>query len=71
MVRMENDQMDAAYNATIEQMRMAAGNAHHWITQVEQGFRPHMDGVDNTPAFLAHYRRQFAQSTAFLRAHAK
>jgi hypothetical protein len=53
----------------IDQMQKGAGNARYWLAQVEQGFRPHMDGKDNTAAFVAHYERQLANCEAFL-AHA-
>ncbi len=53
-----------------DQMQRAAGNARYWLGQVENhGFRPHMDGKDNTMAFVAHYQRQLAECEAIL-AHA-
>jgi len=51
----------------IDQMRRAAGNARHWLDQVQNhGFRPHMDGKDNTAAFVAHYERQLAECEAIV-----
>jgi hypothetical protein len=53
----------------IETIRNSAGNARYWLAQVSQGFRPHVDGKDNTAAFKAHYERQLAECEAIL-AHA-
>lgn len=55
----------------LSQMKLAAGSARYWLDQVENnGFRPHVDGVDNTAVFVAHYEKQYAEATNYLSAHA-
>lgn len=62
--------MHIAQTDFIDQTRRAAGNARHWLDQVNTyGFRPHMHGKDNTAAFVAHYEKQLADCEAIL-AHA-
>jgi hypothetical protein len=62
--------MTYATDALHDQMLKGAGNARFWLDQVKQGFVPHLDGVDNTVAFVAHYEKQLAMAENFLRTHA-
>lgn len=50
-------------------MQRTAGNAQYWLDWVDAGNRPHEYGKDNTVAFVAHYKRQLAETTAYLRAN--
>ncbi len=59
-----------ANDALRDQMLRGAGNARFWLDQVKQGFVPHLDRVDNTAAFVAHYEKQLALAENFLRSHA-
>lgn len=61
--------MHTAQHGFFEEVRKSAGNARYWLSQVQQGLRPHMHGKDNTTAFVAHYERQLADCEAIL-AHA-
>jgi len=62
--------MDAATDAFLQYMQTGAGNARFWLDQVKQGFKPHLDGVDNTVAFVAHYEKQLVIAEGLLRTHA-
>jgi len=62
--------MHTAQASFIDQMQKGAGNARFWLDQVKQGFTPHLDGKDNTAAFVAFYEKQLAIAEGILAAHA-
>ena len=49
-----------------DQLQRAAGNARYWLDWVAAGNRPHMDGKDNTAAFVAHYQRTLSLAANYL-----
>jgi len=62
--------MYAAHPDFIDQMQKGAGNARYWLDQVKQGFKPHLDGKDNTATFVAFYENQLALAEGILANHA-